>query len=174
MSVLVFVFVCAASFSGPVGRTLFRTLLAVRVLCTLAAVLCPVPPVSCLLIITVGSGKLFRKTGLSAREGSRRDSASHGTHSACATGSAGRSAPLPNEGPMRIRCALEECCAHSFCAGAVSADALRHGRRNDGERPRRCATWPRWPRSVSQVSLRVARHASSHDSLSHHTAWMAC
>ena len=122
---------------------------------------------------TAGGLMCFRENEQTASEGSRAASGSNATPRgrAASTGTAGMSAAVPNEGPTRIRCALEECCAHSFCAGAA---ALRHGRRNDGERPPRRATWPRWPRSVSHMSLRVARHASSHDSLSHHTAWMAC
>ena len=57
-----------------------------------------------------------------SREGSRRCSALHGTHSACATGTADRSPPVPIEDPVQKSCTAEECCVHSFCAGASVHD----------------------------------------------------
>ena len=49
-------------------------------------------------------------------------SASHGTHPACATGTADRSPPVPVEGPVQKSFTSEECCVHSFCAGASVHD----------------------------------------------------
>ena len=45
-----------------------------------------------------------------------------GTHSACVTGTADRSPPVPVEGPVQKAFTSEECCVHSFCAGASVHD----------------------------------------------------
>jgi hypothetical protein len=56
------------------------------------------------------SGLLFRKNEQTAREASRRASASHGTLLADATGSGDGSTPLPVEGPVQKACTAEELC----------------------------------------------------------------
>ena len=43
-------------------------------------------------------------------------------HSACVTGTADRSSLVPVEGPVQKACTSEECCVHSFCAGASVHD----------------------------------------------------
>ena len=50
---------------------------------------------------------------------------------------------------------------------------MAHRRSDEGGRARRRALCPRCTRSAAQVSLRVCRHACTHDSLTHHTAWTA-
>ena len=98
-------------------------------------------------------------------------SASHGTHSACATGTAERSPPVPVEDPVRKACTAEECRVHSACAGS---ERSQPGRGKVCGRARRRALCARCSRSVSQVSLRASRHARTHEYLTHHTAWTAC
>jgi len=104
------------------------------------------------------------------REASRRASALHGTRSASSTGSGDWSAPLPVEDPVQKACTAEEWCAASFCAGV---QRLQHRRGKVRGRARRRSQRARCARSVSQVNMRVARHALIHDSLTHHTAWTA-
>ena len=98
-------------------------------------------------------------------------SASNGTLPACATGTADRSPPVPIEGPRAKACTVDELCVPSACAGS---ERSQHRRGDDGGRARRRALHARWTRLVSQVSLRVDRHACTHESLTHHTAWTAC
>ena len=113
----------------------------------------------------------MREKELMLVEGSRRASASHGTRSAPSTGSGDRSVPLPVEGPVQKACTADECCVPS--AAQKSSAPSHHRGRVGGRAPRRslCA---RWPRSMPEVSLRVWRHACTHDSLTHHAAWTAC
>ena len=98
-------------------------------------------------------------------------SASHGMHSACATGTAERSPPVPVEDPVRKACTAEECRVHSACAGN---ERSQHRRDKVGGRARRRALCARCSRLVRQVSLRASRHARTHEHLMHHTAWTAC
>ena len=113
----------------------------------------------------------MRENELTTVEGSRRASASHGTRSAPQTGTAGRSVPVPVEGPTQKACTTDEC-RHPRAAQESSAPRHRRGRVG-GRAPRRslCA---HGTRSMSEVSLRVWRHACTHDSLTHHAAWTAC
>ena len=94
-------------------------------------------------------------------------SASHGMHSACATGTAERSPPVPVEDPVRKACTAEECRVHSACAGN---ERSQHRRDKVGGRARRRALCARCSRLVRQVSLRASRHARTHEHLMHHTA----
>ena len=98
-------------------------------------------------------------------------SASHGTLPAIAIGTADGSPPVPVEGPVQIRCTVDELCVPSACAGS---ERSQHRRGDDGGRARRRALHARWTRLVSQVSLRADRHACTHESLTHHAAWTAC
>ena len=76
----------------------------------------------------------MRKKEQTLPEGSRLASASHSTLPACATGTGGRSVPVPVEGPMQKARTAEECCVHSFCATGL---AQRHRRCEVGGRARR-------------------------------------
>ena len=98
-------------------------------------------------------------------------SASHGTHSARATGTAGGSPPVPVEDPVRIRCTAEEQCVPSVCTGGERSPTPMRRRWGAARRGALCA---RCSRLVSQVSLRASRHARTHEHLLHHTAWTAC
>ena len=99
-------------------------------------------------------------------EASRHASASHGTHPACATGTGGRSVPVPVEGPMQKSRTAEECCVHSFCARRF---APRHRRYEVGGRARRRSLRVRCTQLVPQASLPAAEGACTHDMLAHHT-----
>jgi hypothetical protein len=121
--------------------------------------------------ILVRNGKTMRKKRLTAREGSRRASASHATHSAVPTGTAGRSVPVPTEGPVQKARIAEELCVPS---AAQESSAPQHRRGRVGVRALRRSICARWTRSMPEVSLRVWRHTCTHDSLTHHAAWTAC
>ena len=108
----------------------------------------------------------MRKNSLTAPEASRLASASHGTHPACATGSGGRSVPLPVEGPMQKARTADECCAASFCARRF---APRHRRYEVGGRARRRSLRVRCTQLVPQASLPAAEGACTHGMLEHHT-----
>ena len=108
----------------------------------------------------------MRKNSLTAPEASRLASASHGTHPACATGSGGRSVPLPVEGPMQKARTADECCAASFCARRF---APRHRRYEVGGRARRRSLRVRCTQLVPQASLPAAEGACTHAMLAHHT-----
>ena len=101
------------------------------------------------------------------------------THSdACATGTADRSPPVPVvgiEGP-RVQKAFtaEECCAHSFCTGASVHDtdvAMMEERRTSTTSRSLCSLNSLG--TVSQASLRAAKHARMHYSHADHTACTA-
>ena len=113
----------------------------------------------------------MRENELSGVEGSRRASASHGTRSAPQTGTAGRSVPVPVEGPTQKACTADEC-RHPRRRRFRSAPRHRRGR--VGGRALRRSLCAHGTRSMSEVSLRVWRHACTHDSLTHHAAWTAC
>ena len=98
-------------------------------------------------------------------------SASHGTLPAIAIGTADGSPPVPVEGPVQIRCTVDELCVPSACAGS---ERSQPGRGKVCGRARRRALCARCSRLVSQVSLRASRHARTHEHLMHHTAWTAC
>ena len=91
-------------------------------------------------------------------------SGSHCALPAIAIGTADRSPAVPIEDPVRKACTAEECRVHSACAGS---ERSQHRRRDDGGRARRRDRCSLWSRSASQVSLRVARQACTHISLTH-------
>ena len=98
-------------------------------------------------------------------------SGSHCTLPAIAIGTADRSPAVPIEDPVRKACTAEECRVHSACAGSERSQPRRG---KVGGRARRRALCARCSRLVRQVSLRADRHACTHESLTHHTAWTAC
>ena len=113
----------------------------------------------------------MREKCLTAVEGSRRASASHGMRSAPSTVSGDRCDLLPVEGPVQKACTADECC---FPPSAQESSAPRHRRGRVGGRALRRSLCAHGTRSMSEVSLRVWRHACTHDSLTHHTARTAC
>ena len=108
----------------------------------------------------------MRKNSLTAPEASRLASASHGTRPACATGTGGRSVPVPVEGPMQKSRTAEECCVHSFCATGL---AQRHRRCEVGGRARRRSFCVRCTPFISEASIPAAEGACTHAMLAHHT-----
>ena len=115
--------------------------------------------------------ELKRENELMLVDGSRRASALHGTRSASSTRTAGRSVPVPAEGPVKKARTADECRVPS---AAQESSAPQHRRGRVGGRQLRRSLCARGTRSMSEVSLRVWRHACTHDSLTHHTEWTAC
>ena len=93
------------------------------------------------------------------------------TCTAPSTGSGGRCALLPVEGPVQKACTADEC---RVPLAAQESSAPRHRRGRVGGRALRRSLCAHDTRSMSEVSLRVWRHACTHDSLTHHAAWTAC
>ena len=117
---------------------------------------------------------LLRRKKQRCREGSRHASASHGTRSASSTGSGDRCALLPVEGAVQKSCTADELCDPSRRTGGKPTQRRRG---QVGERARRRALCARRTRSMPLVTLRVPRHACTHDSLTLYTvrsAQVAC
>ena len=85
-----------------------------------------------------------------------------------------------DEPPSRVWALLERECVRVCCCRVAghtfSMTTLAWLQRRRSEvcgRARRRSQRARCARSVSQVNMRVARHALIHDSLTHHTVWTA-